>query len=73
MQSIILEVTPDDIRGRVVSLWGIGMGLFPIGSMTFGTIAEFLGPQSATFTAGLVIAITVLLLLSTFRKIWSFH
>lgn len=72
-EAIILEVTPDDIRGRVVSLWGIGMGLFPLGSMTFGTVAEFLGPQSATFTAGLVIAICVLLLLTTFRKIWSFH
>lgn len=72
-EAIILEVTPDDIRGRVVSLWGIGMGLFPLGSMTFGTIAELLGPQSATFTAGLVIAISVLLLLATFRKIWSFH
>ena len=72
-EAIILEVTPDDIRGRVVSLWGIGMGLFPLGSLTFGSIAEHLGPQSATFTAGLVTAACVLLLLTTFRKIWSFH
>ena len=72
-EAIILEVTPDDIRGRVVSLSGIGMGLFPLGSLTFGSIAEHLGPQSATFTAGLVTAGCVLLLLTTFRKIWSFH
>lgn len=72
-EAIVLEITPDHIRGRVVSLAGIGMGLFPLGSMAFGSIAEFLGPQSATFVAGLVMTTCVFLLVAIFRGIWSFR
>ena len=72
-EALVMEISPDHLRGRVASLAGASMGLFPLGSVIFGGIAEVRGPQTATFVAGLVMAACVGLLLLKFRQLWSFH
>jgi len=70
--AIVMEIAPDRLRGRVSSLAALSMGLFPLGSLVFGGIAQARGPQSATFIAALVMAACVGLLIVRFRDLWSY-
>ena len=48
MQStLILLSTPDAIRGRVLGIQSIVIGVLPLGSLMVGVAAEFLGPGQA--------------------------
>lgn len=43
--SLLLELSPPDMHGRVMSLMSLDRGLTPLGAITAGALAETLGPQ----------------------------
>ena len=68
----IQSIVRDDYRGRVSGLYMVTWGLFPVGSLVAGSIAESFGAPMATFMAsGLVVAALWVISLR-FRRIWSF-
>ena len=51
--AIIQEMTPDGLRGRVMSVWGFSLlGLGPFGSFFAGTMAEHFGAPVTVMVAG---------------------
>ncbi|MYC30696.1 MAG: MFS transporter [Chloroflexi bacterium] len=62
-QSLLMEVTDDQYRARVMSLFMINFALIPLGVLPAGLAAEFLGGQmSVGILAGLLIALTAIIL-----------
>ena len=62
-QSLLMEVTDDQYRARVMSLFMINFALIPLGVLPAGLAAEFLGGQmSVGILAGLLIALTAVIL-----------
>lgn len=49
----------DRFRGRVSALYMFTWGIFPIGSLLAGTLADSYGPRSATLVGGTAILITI--------------
>lgn len=48
-------LSPDYIRGRIIGLYSMMfMGMFPLGSLTIGTLAHFLGEQYAVAICSVV-------------------
>lgn len=47
---------PDELRGRVMSVYGLTWRLTPLGGTVSGTIAEFAGVQAAVAFGGLMVA-----------------
>ncbi len=45
--SLVLTATADRVRGRVVGLQILAMGLFPLGSLAVGQLADVMGLQTA--------------------------
>ncbi len=69
--SAMLEKTPPEFHGRVMSLMSLDRGLMSLGAIFGATLAEALGPQTGlTIVASLCIAFTVLtfLLIPTLRR-----
>lgn len=56
--TIILELTPKELHGRVLSLMSLDRGLVPLGAILAGVLASSLGPQQGL----MVMAIICLLL-----------
>ena len=53
----ILQVNlPDQLRGRVMGIFGLTWDLMPVGGMIAGTIAEFAGAPAAVGFGGLMVA-----------------
>ncbi len=62
-QSLIMEVSEDQYRGRVMSVFMTNFALIPLGVLPAGLAAEFLGGQlTVGLLAGLLIATTALIL-----------
>ena len=49
------QVVADDKRGRTMSLFGMGQGFYPIGSLLLGAFTAAIGPQVAIAGCGLVL------------------
>ena len=64
-QALLMEVTDDQYRARVMSLFMINFALIPLGVLPAGLAAEFLGGQmSVGILAGLLIALTAIILVT---------
>ena len=46
---------PNEVRARVTGLYMMVWGLIPVGSLVAGTIANTLGPKTATLTGALIL------------------
>lgn len=57
--TIILELTPKELQGRVMSLMSLDRGLVPLGAIIAGVLASTLGPQQ-----GLMVMASICLLLT---------
>lgn len=69
--TLVLTATPDRVRGRVVGMQILAMGMFPLGSLAIGQVADLIGLQEAVriFTAaGILVLLTVLVLFPELRK-----
>jgi hypothetical protein len=71
--TIIQTITPDDFRGRVMGLQMMDHGLTPLGTLIFGSIAEFYGVSTAMFIAGSCALITVAIILVRFPAIRKYR
>ena len=66
--AVVQGTVPDEYRGRVTGLYMITWGLFPLGSLLAGWLAENLGVQAATqITSG---AMLLLLAFAAWRFRW---
>ena len=64
-QSLIMEVSEDQYRGRVMSVFMTNFALIPLGVLPAGIAAEFLGGQlTVGILAGLLIATTAIILIT---------
>ena len=55
--TIIQELTPDEYRGRVSSVYMMTWGMMPIGAVPAGAIAEVWGAPTAVFLGGAICAV----------------
>ena len=69
--AMIQEAAPDNLRGRVAALSGMPIGLFPIGGLLAGGVAELLGAPAATLAAAVVMVLLVGVFALKFRQVWS--
>jgi MFS family permease len=57
--TFLLELTPKELQGRVMSLMSFDRGLVPLGAIIAGTLAGSLGPQQGlTAMAGICLLLT---------------
>jgi MFS family permease len=63
--TLIQSQVADDKRSRVMGLFAMGQGMFPLGSLAAGGIASSLGPRPAVFLAGLGTALAGLIFMRT--------
>lgn len=52
--SLLLELSPPELHGRVISLMSLDRGLVPLGATIAGTLASTLGPQDGLMVMALV-------------------
>lgn len=55
-QTILQAEVPDELRGRVMGLYGMTWSLIPLGGMLLGTIAAFAGPSVTVAIGGFLVA-----------------
>jgi MFS family permease len=53
--TLLLENTPPEYQGRVMSLMIVNMGLTPIGAILGGALADSLGPQTALMIMAFIV------------------
>ena len=63
--TLVQVISPDYIRGRVLSIRMIALGLGPVGMVLLGTGAEAFGPGQATVVMGAVAVVLVMIVLIT--------
>ena len=67
-QSLLMEASEEEYRGRVMSIFMINFALIPLGVLPAGLAAEFLGGQMVVgILAGLLIALTTIILFTQRR------
>lgn len=60
--TLIQTLTPDDVRGRVMSFFALAFnGMFPVGSFVGGAIAQKYGAPAATLLGGCVVFLCLVL------------
>jgi hypothetical protein len=55
------QMAPDHLRGRIMSLRMVAMGMSPIGVLIMGTIAEVRGASDMMLISGVLYGITALI------------
>ena len=69
-QTVLLLQTPDQVRGRVMSLWSLLWGLQPFGTFTAGMLAEVVGPRAAVGGLALVAGAALVTIGLAMRPAW---
>ena len=72
--TILQMIVPDELRGRVLSLYMLDRGFMPLGAMFAGTAAHFIGAPSAVMMMGAIVIVLTLLvawLIPAIRKLES--
>jgi MFS family permease len=70
--TLVQVIAPDYIRGRVLSLRMVALGLGPIGMFSLGAAAEVFGAPRATAVMGaiaLVLALAILMAVPSLRRV----
>lgn len=65
INALLLIQIKDEMRGRMMSVWGMVWGLIPVSALIGGTVAEFLSISIVLAAAGACVAATCLLLIIT--------
>ena len=68
--AVVQGAVPDEYRGRVTGLYMISWGLFPLGSIIAGWLAENLGVQAATQITSGVMLLLLAFVAWRFRWLW---
>ncbi|MCY3917208.1 MAG: MFS transporter [Chloroflexi bacterium] len=65
INALLLIHIKDELRGRMMSVWGMVWGLIPISALIGGTVAEFFGISIVMAAAGACVAFTCILMIAT--------
>ena len=68
----IQGIVQDEFRGRVSSFYILAFGLWPVGSLISGSLAQGLGAPSATLIASGLVAAALAAALLRSRAVWRF-
>ena len=72
VNSLIQEIVPDQLRGRVVSIWVfIFAGFAPVGALYAGTMARYTSPLQAYLFGGIACLLTILLISTRAKWLWK--
>ena len=66
----VQSMASDEFRGRVAGLYMLTWGMFPVGSLLAGSLAERLGPEQATLMAVGGLGVVFVALALWFRRLW---
>lgn len=67
--TILQTITPDQYRGRVMSIYLLDHALVPLGSLMAGSLAEFFGCPAAILIGGLADAVLILAVILRFKTL----
>ena len=70
--TILQMIVPDELRGRVLSLYMLDRGFMPLGAMFAGTTAHFIGAPLTVATMGAIVIVLTLIvawLIPAIRKL----
>ncbi|MBI4312793.1 MAG: MFS transporter [Chloroflexi bacterium] len=70
--TVLQIITPDEYRGRVMSIYMLDHGLAPLGSFFAGAVAEFAGVRLAMLAGGGITLLLVLLLATRSKELVRF-
>jgi hypothetical protein len=59
--TLVQVATPDELRGRVMSVYMMTWGLMPLGSLPQGIVADWLGAPIVAAGTGLLACLTVII------------
>ena len=62
---LLLTLLPDELRGRMMSLWGTVWGLIPFTTLVAGSVAEHHGIAVVLAAAGVCVTLTCVFMLAT--------
>ena len=72
INSLIQEIVPDRLRGRVVSMWAfIFAGSTPIGALYAGTVAHYTSPLTAVMLGGVICLVAVVVISLRAGWLWN--
>jgi MFS family permease len=72
MNTLIQTIAPDHIRGRALSVYMLAFnGMFPLGCLLAGAIAQALGAPAAVLTGGCVLLASLVTVLLTQPRIFN--
>ena len=65
INALLLTQLPDELRGRMMSLWGMVWGLIPFTTLVAGSVAEHHGIAVVLAAAGCCVTLTCVFMLAT--------
>jgi len=73
MGSLLQLLCTDEIRGRVLGLYGLTFGFTPLGGFFMGAISSIFSPAMALGISGVSIMMTITFVQSKIRKNTRFY
>lgn len=71
INSLIQEIVPDHLRGRVISMWAfIFAGFTPLGALYAGMMAHYTSPSIAVLLGGVICLLLILWVTLRMRWLW---
>ncbi len=67
----VQRIVPDQLRGRVTALLGATYGVFPIGALAVGAMAQRIGAHDAALLSALAFGLALMAYTTLYRRIWS--
>ncbi|MEE2656762.1 MAG: MFS transporter [Chloroflexota bacterium] len=68
-QTTLQALVPDNIRGRVFSIYSLTWSLLPLGAFQAGLIADWINPQFAIALGGSIVALVALIVILTSHQV----
>lgn len=69
VNTVLQARVPDNLRGRVISVYGLTWSLMPLGGLQAGSVASFFGTPVAVAAGGVVVAAYTVFVAFTRRQI----
>ena len=69
--ALVQSLAVDEMRGRVAAITAIPIGLFPVGSIIAGSIAEFIGAANTTIVIAVFSLILLVLFTRYYPRVWN--
>ena len=67
----VQAIMPDRVRGRVTALLGATFGVFPVGTLIVGGVAQRFGAQEAVVATTVAFGVCLLVYTTAYRRIWT--